>query len=433
MLDINLLRKDLDAVVTQLQKRKNPQPYLDVDKFKALEAERKTLQTRTEELQAKRNTLSKQIGALKSKGESADAVMAEVAGIGDELKTGAARLENIQAELQDIVLSVPNLPHESVPVGKDENDNLEMRRWGTPREFDFEIKDHVDVGGPLGLDFDLGARLSGARFTFLRGQVASLHRALAQFMLDVHTREHGYTECYTPYIVNADVLVGTGQLPKFKEDMFWVSRGGTEDEPQDEQYLISTAEIPLTNAVREQILNADQLPLRMTAHSPCFRSEAGSYGRDTRGMIRQHQFDKVEMVRIEKPQDSWAALEEMVWHAEDILQRLELPYRVITLCTGDMGFGAAKTYDLEVWVPAQKTYREISSCSNCETFQARRMQARYRDENGKPQYVHTLNGSGVAVGRALVAVLENYQNADGSVSVPKVLQSYMGGVQVLKP
>lgn len=433
MLDINLLRKDLDAVVTQLQKRKNPQPYLDVDKFKALEAERKTLQTRTEELQAKRNTLSKQIGALKSKGESADAVMAEVAGIGDELKTGAARLENIQAELQDIVLSVPNLPHESVPVGKDENDNLEMRRWGTPREFDFEIKDHVDVGAPLGLDFDLGARLSGARFTFLRGQVASLHRALAQFMLDVHTREHGYTECYTPYIVNADVLVGTGQLPKFKEDMFWVSRGGTEDEPQDEQYLISTAEIPLTNAVREQILNADQLPLRMTAHSPCFRSEAGSYGRDTRGMIRQHQFDKVEMVRIEKPQDSWAALEEMVWHAEDILQRLELPYRVITLCTGDMGFGAAKTYDLEVWVPAQKTYREISSCSNCETFQARRMQARYRDENGKPQYVHTLNGSGVAVGRALVAVLENYQNADGSVSVPKVLQPYMGGVQVLKP
>ena len=331
------------------------------------------------------------------------------------------------------MLSVPNLPHESVPVGKDENDNLEMRRWGTPREFDFEIKDHVDVGAPLGLDFDLGARLSGARFTFLRGQVASLHRALAQFMLDVHTREHGYTECYTPYIVNADVLVGTGQLPKFKEDMFWVSRGGTEDEPQDEQYLISTAEIPLTNAVREQILNADQLPLRMTAHSPCFRSEAGSYGRDTRGMIRQHQFDKVEMVRIEKPQDSWAALEEMVWHAEDILQRLELPYRVITLCTGDMGFGAAKTYDLEVWVPAQKTYREISSCSNCETFQARRMQARYRDENGKPQYVHTLNGSGVAVGRALVAVLENYQNADGSVSVPKVLQPYMGGVQVLKP
>ena len=433
MLDINLLRKDLDAVATQLQKRKNPQPYLDVDKFKALEAERKTLQTRTEELQAKRNTLSKQIGALKSKGESADAVMAEVAGIGDELKTGAARLENIQAELQDIVLSVPNLPHESVPVGKDENDNLEMRRWGIPREFDFEIKDHVDVGGPLGLDFDLGSRLSGARFTFLRGQVASLHRALAQFMLDVHTREHGYTECYTPYIVNADVLVGTGQLPKFKEDMFWVSRGGTEDEPQDEQYLISTAEIPLTNAVREQILNADQLPLRMTAHSPCFRSEAGCYGRDTRGMIRQHQFDKVEMVRIEKPQDSWAALEEMVWHAEDILQRLELPYRVITLCTGDMGFGAAKTYDLEVWVPAQKTYREISSCSNCETFQARRMQARYRDENGKPQYVHTLNGSGVAVGRALVAVLENYQNADGSVSVPKVLQPYMGGVQVLKP
>lgn len=433
MLDITLLRKDLDAVVAQLQKRKNPQPYLDVERFKALETERKMLQTRTEEIQAKRNTLSKQIGVLKSKGENASTVMAEVAGIGDELKTSAARLEAIQNELQGMLLSIPNLPHESVPVGRDENGNVEVRRWGTPRAFDFAVKDHVDVGGALGLDLDLGSKLSGARFVFMKGQVASLHRALAQFMLNTHTREHGYTECYTPYIVNADVLVGTGQLPKFKEDMFWVSRGGTKEEPQGEQYLISTAEIPLTNSVREQILPAEQLPFKITAHSPCFRSEAGSYGRDTRGMIRQHQFDKVEMVRIEKPENSWAALEEMTRHAEDILQRLELPYRVITLCTGDMGFGAAKTYDLEVWLPAQNTYREISSCSNCEAFQARRMMARYRDESGKLQYVHTLNGSGVAVGRALVAVLENYQNADGSVTVPKVLQPYMGGVEVLRP
>ena len=434
MLDINLLRKDLDFVVERLQARKNPQPFLDVERFKALESERKSLQTHTESLQAKRNALSKQIGMLKGKGESADVVMAEVAGLGNELKNSEVRLDEIQAELQQILLSLPNLPAADVPVGADENANVEMRRWGTPHTFDFEVKDHVDVGGGLGLDFETGAKLSGSRFAFMKGPAARLHRALAQFMLDLHTREHGYTECYTPYIVNGDVLVGTGQLPKFKEDMFWVSRGGSaEEQPEQEQYLISTSEITLTNSVREQILDAEQLPMKMTAHSPCFRSEAGSAGRDTRGMIRQHQFDKVEMVHIVKPETSWAALEEMVGHAEKVLQLLELPYRVITLCTGDMGFGAAKTYDLEVWLPAQNTYREISSCSNCEAFQARRMMARYRDDNGKPQYVHTLNGSGVAVGRAFVAVLENYQNADGSVTIPKVLQPYLGGEEILKP
>lgn len=434
MLDINLLRKDLDFVVERLQARKNPQPFLDVGRFKALESERKSLQTHTESLQAKRNALSKQIGMLKGKGESADAVMVEVAGLGNELKNSEVRLDEIQAELQQILLSLPNLPAADVPVGADENANVEMRRWGTPHTFDFEVKDHVDVGGGLGLDFETGAKLSGSRFAFMKGPAARLHRALAQFMLDLHTREHGYTECYTPYIVNGDVLVGTGQLPKFKEDMFWVSRGGSaEEQPEQEQYLISTSEITLTNSVREQILDAEQLPMKMTAHSPCFRSEAGSAGRDTRGMIRQHQFDKVEMVHIVKPETSWAALEEMVGHAEKVLQLLELPYRVITLCTGDMGFGAAKTYDLEVWLPAQNTYREISSCSNCEAFQARRMMARYRDDNGKPQYVHTLNGSGVAVGRAFVAVLENYQNADGSVTIPKVLQPYLGGEEILKP
>lgn len=433
MLDITLLRKDLDAVVKRLQTRKNPQPFLDVAKFKSLEAERKTLQVRTEELQSQRNTLSKQIGTLKSKGENADAVLAEVAGIGDDLKNSAARLEMIQTELQGMLLALPNLPHISVPAGADETANVEMRHWGEPRNFDFPVKDHVDVGAPLGLDFETGVKLSGSRFAFMKGQVAALHRALAQFMINTHTRLHGYTECYTPYIVNSDVLIGTGQLPKFKEDMFWVNRGGVEEEPQGEQYLISTSEIPLTNMVREQILESSQLPIHLTGHSPCFRSEAGSAGKDTRGLIRQHQFDKVEMVRIEKPQDSWDALEEMVWHAEDILQRLGLPYRVITLCTGDMGFSASKTYDIEVWLPAQNTYREISSCSNCESFQARRMQARYRDEEGKLQYVHTLNGSGVAVGRALVAVLENYQNEDGSVTVPKVLQPYLDGLQLLEP
>jgi len=435
MLDITLLRKDLPSVIARLEKRKCPQPYLDVDRFQALESERKALQTRTEELQAQRNSLSKQIGALKGKGEDTSAVMAQVAGLADELKASAERLEVIQGELSELLMAVPNLPQDSVPVGADEQGNVELRRWspnGTgPRAFEFTPKDHVDLGAPLGLDFDLGAKLSGSRFSFMRGPVARLHRALAQFMLDVQTQEHGYTECYTPYIVNREVLEGTGQLPKFKEDMFWVSRGG--DETQPEQYLISTSEISLTNSVREQVLAADQLPIKLTAHSPCFRSEAGSAGRDTRGLIRQHQFDKVEMVQITQPEHSDAALEAMVGHAEAVLQQLGLPYRVLLLCTGDMGFGSAKTYDLEVWVPAQNTYREISSCSNCEAFQARRMQSRYKSAQGRNEFVHTLNGSGVAVGRALVAVLENFQNADGSITVPDALRPYMGGVEVLKP
>ncbi|WP_077034558.1 serine--tRNA ligase [Pelomonas sp. KK5] len=430
MLDITLLRKDLDGVVARLNTRKSPQPYLDVARYQALEAERKGVQVRTEELQSKRNSLSKQIGMLKGKGQDASAVMAEVGGIGDELKAGAERLTAIQAELDVMLMSVPNLPHESVPVGGDENANVEVRRWGSPRAFDFELKDHVDLGAPLGLDFDTGTKLSGSRFTFLKGKVAKLHRALAQFMLDVQTEEHGYTECYTPYIVNREVLEGTGQLPKFKEDMFWVLRGG--DEEQAEQYLISTSEISLTNSVREQILDEANLPIKLTAHSPCFRSEAGSAGRDTRGLIRQHQFDKVEMVQIVHPEKSYEALEEMVGHAEAILQKLKLPYRVMALSSGDMGFGATKTYDLEVWVPAQGVYREISSCSNCEAFQARRMQARFKNANGKNELLHTLNGSGLAVGRTLVAVLENYQNADGSITVPEALRAYMGGVDVLK-
>jgi seryl-tRNA synthetase len=430
MLDINLLRRDLPAVIAGLEARKNPQPWLDVAAYTALENERKTLQTRTEDLQARRNSLSKQIGMLKGKGEDTSAVMAEVGGIGDELKASAERLEALQGELNAMLMGIPNLPDASVPAGADEHGNVEVRRWGTPKTFDFPLKDHVDVGGPLGLDFDTGARLSGSRFTFLRGPVARLHRALAQFMLDVQTQEHGYTECYTPYIVNREILEGTGQLPKFKEDMFWVLRGG--DEVQAEQYLISTSEISLTNTVRESILKAEDLPVKLTAHSPCFRSEAGSAGRDTRGMIRQHQFDKVEMVRIEQPEASMAALEEMTRHAEAILQKLELPYRTVLLCTGDMGFGSTKTYDIEVWVPAQATYREISSCSNMGAFQARRMQARFRNAQGKPELVHTLNGSGLAVGRTLVAVLENYQQADGSVIVPEVLRPYMGGLHVLK-
>ncbi len=430
MLDINLLRRDLDAVVARLALRKTPQPFLDVDRFSALEAERKRIQTATEDLQARRNALSKQIGQLKGKGEDTSAVMAQVAGIGDELKAGAERLEQLQAELQLMIMSVPNLPHESVPQGADEHANVEVRRWGTPRALDFAPKDHVDLGAKLGLDFETGALLSGSRFTFLRGPAARLHRALAQFMLDTQTLEHGYTECYTPYIVNREILEGTGQLPKFKEDMFWVLRGG--DEQQAEQYLISTSEISMTNTVRERILDADVLPIRMTAHSPCFRSEAGSAGRDTRGMIRQHQFDKVEMVQITHPEQSYAALEQMVGHAEAILQKLELPYRVVALSTGDMGFGAAKTYDLEVWLPAQDTYREISSCSNCEAFQARRMQARFRNAQGKVEFVHTLNGSGLAVGRTLVAVLENHQQADGSIRVPTALRPFIGGLEVLR-
>ncbi|WP_298832520.1 serine--tRNA ligase [uncultured Piscinibacter sp.] len=430
MLDINLLRKDLAQVVARLEARKTPQAFLDVPRFQSLEAERKAIQTRTEELQAQRNSLSKQIGQLKAKGQDTGELMAQVAGIADGLKASAERLEAIQADLAEMLMAVPNLPHESVPVGADETGNVEVRRWGTPRTFDFAPKDHVDLGGPLGLDFDTGAKLSGSRFTFLRGPVARLHRALAQFMLDVQTQEHGYTECYTPYIVNREILEGTGQLPKFKDDMFWVSRGG--DEEQREQYLISTSEISLTNTVREQVLAESALPIRLTAHSPCFRSEAGSAGRDTRGMIRQHQFDKVEMVQIVHPERSYEALEQMVGHAEAILRKLELPYRVVALCSGDMGFGASKTYDLEVWLPAQGTYREISSCSNCEAFQARRMQARFKNAQGKNELVHTLNGSGLAVGRALVAVLENHQQADGSVRVPAVLRPYLGGLDVLR-
>jgi seryl-tRNA synthetase len=432
MLDITLLRRDLPGVIARLEARESPQPFLDVPRFTALESERKSLQTRTEELQARRNALSKQIGMLKGKGEDSSALMAEVNGIADELKAGDLRLEQVQAELHHMLMSVPNLPHESVPVGADEKANAEVRRWGTPRSFDFTPRDHVDLGAPLGLEFDTGAKLSGSRFTFMRGPVARLHRALAQFMLDVQTQEHGYTECYTPYIVNREVLEGTGQLPKFKEDMFWVLRGGDEHE-HTEQYLISTSEISLTNTVRDSILEAEQLPIKLTAHSPCFRSEAGSAGRDTRGMIRQHQFDKVEMVQVVHPDMSYEALEQMVVHAEAILQKLELPYRVVALCTGDLGFGAAKTYDLEVWLPAQGTYREISSCSNTEAFQARRMQARFRaGAKGRPELVHTLNGSGLAVGRTLVAVLENHQNGDGSISVPMALRPYLGGLDVLR-
>ncbi|RKP56667.1 serine--tRNA ligase [Pararobbsia silviterrae] len=426
MLDLQLLRKDLDAVVRRLADRGFA---FDAATFSALEAERRDIQIKTEELQGRRNSLSKQIGALKSKGEDASAVMAEVGGIGDTLKASAARLDEIQTKMSEFLLGIPNLPHASVPTGKDEKDNVEVRRWGTPRTFDFEVKDHVDVGEPLGLDFTTGAKLSGARFTLLRGGIARLHRALAQFMIDTHTTQHGYTECYTPYIVNPEILLGTGQLPKFADDMFRVEKGGGENTVT--QYLISTSEITLTNTVRESIVDAAQLPIKLTAHSPCFRSEAGSYGRDTRGMIRQHQFDKVEMVQITTPEQSYEALDQMVGHAEAILQKLELPYRVMTLCTGDMGFGAAKTYDLEVWIPAQGTYREISSCSNMEAFQARRMQARFRNAQGKPENVHTLNGSGLAVGRTLVAVLENYQNADGSVTVPAALRPYLGGQERL--
>ena len=429
MLDIAQLRRDLPGVIARLERRKSPQPFLDVDRFTSLESERKSLQSRTEELQAQRNSLSKQIGALKGKGEDTSALMAQVGGLADELKASAERLDVIQGELSAMLMAVPNLPQDDVPVGADETGNVEIRRWGTPRAFDFTPKDHVDLGAPLGLDFDLGAKLSGSRFTFMRGPVARLHRALAQFMLDMHTTRHGYTECYTPYIVNREVLEGTGQLPKFRDDMFWVSRGGDADQP--EQYLISTSEISLTNSVREQVLAAEQLPIKLTAHSPCFRSEAGSAGRDTRGLIRQHQFDKVEMVQIVHPEHSDAALTEMVTQAEAVLQALGLPYRVLLLCTGDMGFGSTKTYDLEVWVPAQGTYREISSCSNCEAFQARRMQSRFKSAQGRNELVHTLNGSGVAVGRALVAVLENYQNADGSITVPEALRPYLGGLGAL--
>ena len=422
MLDIQQLRNDLDHVVARLAARGFA---FDTARFTGLEQQRKDLQTRTQDLQAKRNATSKQIGIAKSRGEDVAPIMAEVAGLGEELKAAEEALAKLQAELQGLLLNVPNLPHDSVPAGKSEADNVEVRKVGTPRTFDFEIKDHTDVGMPLGLDFDTGAKLSGARFTFMKGGIARLHRALAQFMLDTQTEQHGYTECYTPYMVNAETLTGTGQLPKFEEDLFSLAHNDSK------LYLIPTSEVTLTNTVRDEIVPAESLPIKLTAHTPCFRSEAGSYGKDTKGMIRQHQFDKVEMVQIVHPEKSYEALEEMVGHAENILKALGLPYRVVSLCTGDMGFGAAKTYDLEVWLPAQDTYREISSVSNCEAFQARRLQARFRNAQGKPELVHTLNGSGLAVGRTLVAVLENYQNADGSVTIPEALRPYMGGLTQL--
>ena len=431
MLDISFLRRDLDAAVAQLQRRKNPQPYLDVERFRALEAERKQIQTATEQHQARRNALSKQIGQMKGRGEDTAELMAEVSGIGDAMKAGAERLEQVQAELQQMLLGVPNLPDASVPDGVDETGNVEQRRWGTPPTFDFTPRDHVDLGAPLGLDFETGAQLAGSRFGFLRGPVARLHRALAQLMLDLHTQRHGYTECYTPYMVNATAMRGTGQLPKFEQDLFHVTSGDG-DAAGAKWYLIPTSEVTLTNTVAERILAPEELPIRLTAHTPCFRSEAGSAGRDTRGMIRQHQFDKVEMVQVTMPEHSFAALDEMVGHAEAVLQALELPYRVVLLCAGDMGFGAVKTFDLEVWLPAQNTYREISSCSSMGAFQARRMQARYKNAAGKPELVHTLNGSGLAVGRALVAVLENHQQADGSVRVPAALRPYLGGAEFLR-
>ncbi|ACO75540.1 serine--tRNA ligase [Laribacter hongkongensis] len=424
MLDIQLLRTQLDTVAARLAARGYT---LDTEAFTALENERKALQTRTQDLQARRNSLSKQVGEAKRRGEDASAVLAEVSGLGDELKANEAALEGLQGRLAELLQAIPNLPHESVPVGRDETGNVEIRRVGVPRSFDFQVKDHVDIGTPLGLDAETGAKLSGARFTVLRGQMARLHRALAQFMLNTHADEHGYTEVYTPYMVNATSMYGTGQLPKFEEDLFRVPRG------DENFYLVPTAEVPVTNFVRDEIVKAADLPLRYVAHTPCFRSEAGAYGRDTRGMIRQHQFDKVELVQVVRPEESLNALETLTGHAETILKKLGLPYRVIVLCTGDMGFGSQKTYDIEVWLPAQDTYREISSCSSMGDFQARRMQARFKDEAGKNQLVHTLNGSGLAVGRTLVAVLENYQNADGSVTVPEVLRPYMGGLEKLLP
>jgi seryl-tRNA synthetase len=429
MLDINALRKDIAGVAERLRTR----PFeLDVAAFNEIEAERKQVQVSTEELQARRNALSKQVGVLKSRGEDASAVLAEVASIPEAIRAQEAKLADIQARLSTMLLHAPNVPHASVPVGRSADDNVEVRRWGEPRVFDFPVRDHVDVGAPLGLDFDTAAKLSGSRFALMRGPVARLHRALAQFMLETQTRRHGYTECYTPYIVNAETLTGTGQLPKFEQDLFAAKKGGQEGEGEV-LYLIPTSEVSLTNIVRGEILKEADLPLKLTAHTPCFRSEAGSYGKDTRGMIRQHQFDKVEMVQITQPDRSYEAHEQMVGHAEAILQALGLPYRVVLLCTGDMGFGAAKTYDLDVWLPAQETYREISSVSNCEAFQARRMQARFRNAQGKTELVHTLNGSGLAVGRTLVAVLENYQQVDGSVVVPEALRPFMDGIDRLVP
>jgi seryl-tRNA synthetase len=405
---------------------------LDVATLQALEVDRKSVQTRTEELQARRNALSKQVGQAKARGEDASALMAESAQIPDQLKQLEQHLAEVQARQQQILMETPNLPHESVPAGRSPDDNVEVRRWGEPAHFDFTVKDHVDLGAQLGMDFEVAAKLSGARFVVLKGSLARLHRALAQFMLDVQTGEHGYTECYTPYVVNAATLTGTGQLPKFEPDLFAVRKGGQQGE-SEALYLIPTSEVSMTNFVRDQILRESDLPLKLTAHTPCFRSEAGSYGKDTRGMIRQHQFDKVEMVQIANPAHSYEALEQMVGHAENILRKLELPHRVVALCMGDMGFAAAKTYDLEVWLPAQQTYREISSCSNCEAFQARRMQARFRNAQGRTELVHTLNGSGLAVGRALVALLENNQRADGSIAIPAVLRPYMAGLTELRP
>ncbi len=426
MLDIQLLRKDATHVAERLATRGFA---FDVARFEALEATRKSIQIQTQEAQARRNALAKQIGMLKGKGEDASAAMSDAAGLGDTQKQLEEQLAALQTEINDWLLGVPNLPHESVPVGDDETANVEVSRWGTPRSFDFAVRDHVDLGEGLNqLDFAAAVKITGSRFAVMRGGLARLHRALAQFMLDLHIAQHGYTEVYVPYLVNADSMRGTGQLPKFEEDLFQVPRVDA-----DKLYLIPTAEVPLTNLLRDEIVAAESLPLKFVAHTPCFRSEAGSYGRDTRGMIRQHQFDKVELVQLVRLEDAYAALEELTGHAETVLQQLGLPYRKMALCAGDMGFSAAKTYDLEVWLPGQNAYREISSCSCFEAFQSRRMQARYRNAQGKPELLHTLNGSGLAVGRTLVAVLENYQNADGSVSVPEVLHGYMGGVENLLP
>ncbi|MBK7327292.1 MAG: serine--tRNA ligase [Propionivibrio sp.] len=422
MLDIQLLRNDIGVVSERLATRGYT---LDIAAFQQLEAERKSLQTRTQDLQASRNSLSKRIGVLKGKGEDASAVLAEVATLKEELDANEIRLDALLKTFDAFVAMIPNLPQESVPVGKSEVDNVEVRRWGTPRNYDFTVRDHVDLGEALGLlDFATAAKIAGSRFSLMTGPLARLHRAIAQFMLDVHSEEHGYTEVYAPYLVNAASLFGTGQLPKFEEDLFKILRPDAEP-----LYLIPTAEVPVTNIVRDEILAWETLPLKLVCHTPCFRSEAGSYGKDTRGMIRQHQFDKVELVQIVAADKSNEAHEELTRHAEIILEKLDLPYRRVALCTGDMGFSSAKTYDLEVWLPAQNTYREISSCSNFESFQARRMQARCRNEKNKTELVHTLNGSGLAVGRTLVAIMENYQNADGSISVPAVLRSYLGGLE----
>jgi seryl-tRNA synthetase len=435
MIDPQLLRKDIATVAARLATRKF---QLDVEKFNALETERKSLQTRTEELQAKRNQLSKAIGMKKGKGEDASAEMSQVAQVNVDMELGSARLTGLQSEIADFLMGIPNLPDESVPTGKDETENKEIKRWGTEPIFDFEIKDHVDLGGRRMIKKKIAAKNSGSRFVVLKGPIARLHRALAQFMIDTHATHHGYQEVYTPYMVNAASMRGTGQLPKFEEDLFKVPRqmggeDGAGEVKTENFYLIPTAEVPVTNLVRDEIVNADTLPMKFVAHTPCFRSEAGSYGRDVRGMIRQHQFDKVELVQITKPEDSMQALEELTAHAQRILELLELPYRKVLLCTGDMGFGSTKTYDLEVWVPSQKAYREISSCSSMGDFQARRMQARFKAGQGKPELVHTLNGSGLAVGRALVALLENKQQVDGSIAIPKALQPYLGGLTVLKP